>query len=240
MDELSNEAATYFDAHLVDDPVTTKMLARARRVAGELEDAGLTSVLGAAKLLRALEQCDADCSDDLPFELDELTRQVIDGAQSKGAMTRHCTSDRARQAAAALNTIHRTSRQKMSYAWADEVLHDSPLKTYAHVSLRVIDDALAEIPVALDNELRFLPRLDTKQALDSDTEHQIVLVAARALFWAEDGQVHCGMSERYSRGWANAARFARRRGFPIHVGFQGELLSDERIDEILEIIEKPR
>ena len=238
MHDFSKEAVAYFDAYLADDPVTAKTLARLDLVADELEAAGAQGAIGAAMFARALELADAKSWAALPFELDETTCQIIDGARSRPAMNEHCSTAETRQAAAVLNTIGRIVDGKQSYAWADEVLRQGPLKTYAQVSLSVVDDELAGVPLALNHELRFLPRLDTQQALDSDEEHQTVLVAALVLFWVEDGQVHCGVNERYSLRWARVVRFARRRGYPVHVGFQGEILEDERMEEILALIEE--
>jgi hypothetical protein len=233
MSKLSEEATAYFDAHLAEDPATIKMLSRLNLVADELEDAGLGRVIDAAKFSEALEQCDVASCAELPFELDEPVRQIIDGAKSKPAMEEHCTSAETRQAAVVLNTVRRISSQKTSYNWADEFLRQTPLKTYAQVCLSVIDDELARIPLALNNELRFLPRLDAQQSPDTNKEHQVVVVTSLVLFWTEDGQIHCGMSERYGAGWNRVVEFARREGYPVHMGFQGEVLDDARLEEML-------
>lgn len=232
MTEFSDEAIAYFDAHLADDPVTVHMLSRLDLVADELEKAKLADAVGAARFARALELGDAKSSAELPFELDETTCEILDGAQSRGAMEAHCTSAQARHAAAVVNTIRRISDGKSSYAWADEVLRESPLKTYAQVSLSVIDDDLARLALALNHELRLLTRLDTLQAVDADQEYQAVVATALVLFWAEDGQIHCGMRGSYGGRWAEVVGFARDRGYPIHDGFQGELLDEDTLASV--------
>jgi hypothetical protein len=241
---FSNDAVAYVESHLADDPLVAKMLARLTLVADELADAGLDKAIGAAIFLRALDSSDAKSAVELPFELDATICEMIDGAQSSPAMQRRCTTPETRQVAALLNTVRQICRQKTSYAWADELLRVGPLKTYVQIYLSVIDDNLARVSLALNDELRFLPRLDTQQDRhDPQVEHQTVIVASLVMFWVEDGasdsqQVHCAMSERYGAGWARVVRFARQRGFPIHDGFQAELLGEERIDEVLEGIEQ--
>lgn len=237
MTDFSKEANAYFDAHLADDPVTQRMLARLDLVADELAAAGLEAAIGAAKFVRALDLGDAKQASELPFELDETLCEIIDGSQSSPAVEEHCTSPTTRQAAAVVNTVGRVARDGKSYAWADEELRESPLKTYAQVSLSVIDDALAHVPLALDDELRVLPRLDTQHAPDTGDEHQVVSVATLALFWAEDGQVRCGMSDNHRQRWTEVVAFAQRHGYPVHKGFQGERLEEAQLAEICESIE---
>ncbi|WP_168210692.1 hypothetical protein [Persicimonas caeni] len=237
MQEFSKEANTFFDAHLADDPVTQRMLARLALVANELDAAGLDAAVGAAKFVRALDLTDAKQAADLPIALDETLCEIIDGSQSSPAKEEHCTSPTTRQAAAVVNTVGRVARDGKTYAWADEELRESPLKTYAQVSLSVIDDALARVPLALDDELRVLPRLDLQHDPDTGDDHQVVSVATLALFWAEDGQVYCGMSDNHRQRWTEVVEFARRHDYPVHQGFRGERLSDAQLAEIFEEIE---
>lgn len=239
MDSFSEEATAYYDAHLADDPLTQKMLARLDMIADELEAAGLESAIGAAKFLGALDKCGAGSSAELPFELDETTREIIDGSKSSPAMREHCTSDQTRGGAAVLNTVNRACRGKTSYRWADELMREGPLKTYAQVSLSLVDDQLAGVALALNHELRLLPRLDTQQAPDSGQEHQTVALAALAIFWAADDGVHCGVTQRHGARWARVVEFARDNGYPVHAGFHGEVLDDEQLDEVLGAIEEP-
>lgn len=238
MNDVSSEANEYFADHLADDPVTTKMLQRLRQVERELEDAGLERVFEAAKAARALELGDADTCAELPFDLDDATCEIIDGSQTKGALEEHCSSAETRHAAAVLNTVRRVADEKPGYAWADEILRESPLKTYAQVSLSVVDDELSELALALDRELSLLPRLEERRAADSDREFQTVFVPTLVIFWAEDGQIHCGMSERYGARWAQVARFANERGYPVHTGFRGEPIDEAQLQEMFAVMEE--
>jgi hypothetical protein len=240
---FSDDAIAFVDTQLVDDLVAQKMYARLTMVADELGKADLAHTISSALFLRALDLSDAKAAAELPFELDQTTSESIDGAQSSPAMQEHCTSDATRQAAAVLNTVRQICRQKTSYAWADELMREGPINTYVQVALSVVDEELARVSLALNDELRLLPKLDELQDRDTGESLQAVNAASLVVFWTEDGaqgarQVHCGMSERYGAGWAQVVSFARREGFPIHQDFQGELLGEARIDERLAAIEQ--
>jgi hypothetical protein len=215
------------------------MLSRLRIVADELEKAGLGCVSDAAKFVQALEQCDATSCADLPFELDEPIRQVIDGAQSRSAMRQHCDSANTREAAAVLNTIQRICHQKEAYVWTANIPERGQLARHVRLSLSAIDDSLARLPLEI-RELCFRPRLDAQKDLETGQDHQLVMIGLLAHFWAEDVQVRCGMSQKYRRSWVQIVQFARDKRYPTFRGFQGRVLEDERIERAIELIDRRR
>ncbi|MFW5968650.1 MAG: hypothetical protein ACOCV2_14085, partial [Persicimonas sp.] len=212
--------------------------ARVEMFADELLGAGLEAVAVAAAFVGALERCGMEESGALPFELGEAVRRVIDGARSRAAMEECCEGDEAREGAAVLGAVCRVCRGEEPFGWAVDVLEDGRLGRPVWVSLQVVDDALARVPLELSGELGFRPRLDSEKSSQTGREHQLVMVGKLALFWVEEGRVRCGMSERYGPRWARVVRFARRRGYPIHVGFQGAAIGEERLGSILEVIEE--
>lgn len=126
---LSDEAIAYFETHLVDDPHTVKMLEKLDWAIYRMRAYHLELVTWAATFLRALDLCEVDRAEDLPFELPEVTRNVINGSRTKRAMEEFCDGQEEREAAATLNMLDRKFQGKSSYTWTrkevfDGIIHD--------------------------------------------------------------------------------------------------------------------
>lgn len=119
---IPQSAIEFFEEHLYDDFHTVEMLEELDLAEDRHRAWGLRDLMYGAMFLRALEICDVDCAEELPFELNEATRNVINGSKGKQYMEEHCDGIEEREAAAALNLYDRQHRGKSSYQWTyDEI-----------------------------------------------------------------------------------------------------------------------
>lgn len=236
-EKLSNEAREYFHRHLKREPVTEQMLERLHPVIAELEAAGLEEVVVAAMFRRALKLEGVKKAADLPFPLERSVSEILDGSRTREAMRRFAKSPEARQGAALLNTVYRIAREKLGYRWAARELQRSSLEGALCLSFQIRDPGLSRVPGDLMGTLGGECWLDTFQKQESKEVHQLVRVARVAVFWIEEGVIHCGLGARDSEGWLENARFALRRGYPVHRGFLGKTMAQKELADMIFYLE---
>ena len=124
---IGDDAIAFFENHLVDDPHTEKMLENLETAEDRHRAWELRGLMEPAMFLRALDLCEVDLAEDLPFELPQSVCNTINGSKTKKAFRKHCESLDERLAAAALNMLDRWCRGKRTYDWTADVVDESML-----------------------------------------------------------------------------------------------------------------
>lgn len=237
---LSPEARDFFVEHLSGDPITSKMIERLEPAVDPLTSAGLQKVIPAAMFRRAPALLGVSLAGDLPFSLGESTARIIDGSRSRRAMRSHADGAEIRQAAALLNALRRVAEKKECYRWTTTELSRSALPLHLQLSFQIWDSELSRLPQTLASELPFSLWLSSHQHKRTGERHQLLRIARVAVFWSEEGQIHCGLAGRDIQGWLEVARFALRCEYPVHRGFLGTPLPQMELNHNIALLEALR